>query len=289
MDRKKTMDLTKIHYFLEAARLANFTQAARNCHIAQTTMTKYITHLERELGCPLFRREHRGVSLTEAGRRFYEGMTQICQDYQELCASLRLKQRNGLYLGIALQTYIESMWLSRFEEAFPDCKLYFQFQDMEALETSLVNGHIDGFLFSDAQTLTRPFTCQRLFAIEQSFICSQALRDQYHTLNEIIAQRPFLTKSNSREYIAKMRRNCGRVYHRSFRESRFCHSLSEQFLLISLSQGFAILPMPEGDAYPGLSVIPLGDDFTEHAVLAYRQDGMTEELKKFLSLFAGMP
>lgn len=86
-----------------------------------------------------------------------------------------------------------------------------------------------------------------------------------------------------------MRRNCGRVYHQSFRESRFCHSLSEQFLLISLSQGFAILPMPEGDAYPGLSVIPLGDDFTEHAVLAYRQDGMTEELKKFLSLFAGMP
>ena len=40
---------------------------------------------------------------------------------------------------------------------------------------------------------------------------------------------------------------------------------------LAQSQGFAILPMPEGDAYPGLSVIPLGDDFTEHAVLAYRQ------------------
>lgn len=37
------MDLAKIQYFLEAARLTNFTQAARNCHIAQTTMTKYIT------------------------------------------------------------------------------------------------------------------------------------------------------------------------------------------------------------------------------------------------------
>ncbi|WP_302420332.1 hypothetical protein [uncultured Megasphaera sp.] len=47
--------------------------------------------------------------------------------------------------------------------------------------------------------------------------------------------------------------------------------------------------MPEGDVYPSLSVLPLDDDFTEHAVLAYRQDGMTEELKKFLSLFAGMP
>lgn len=47
------MDLAKIQYFLEAARLTNFTQAARNCHIAQTTMTKYITQLEKELGCRL--------------------------------------------------------------------------------------------------------------------------------------------------------------------------------------------------------------------------------------------
>ena len=53
------MDLSKIRYFLEAARLCNFTQAAHNCHIAQTTMTKYITNLERDLGCPLFYREHR--------------------------------------------------------------------------------------------------------------------------------------------------------------------------------------------------------------------------------------
>ena len=68
--RRMTMDLSKIRYFLEAARLNNFTQAARNCHIAQTTMTKYITHLERDLGCTLFYREHRGVSLTQKAAVF---------------------------------------------------------------------------------------------------------------------------------------------------------------------------------------------------------------------------
>lgn len=61
------MDLAKIQYFLEAARLNNFTEAARKCHIAQTTMTKYISQLEKELGCCLFCREHRGVSLTAEG------------------------------------------------------------------------------------------------------------------------------------------------------------------------------------------------------------------------------
>lgn len=289
MDRSDNMDLAKIQYFLDAARLNNFTEAARKCHIAQTTMTKYIAQLEKELGCRLFHREHRGVSLTAEGRRFYEGMEKICREYQDLRDSLRLKRRKGLYLGIAMQEYIEAQWLRRFEEDFPECKMYFSFHDMDVLEESLGNGTLDGFLFSDAQSVNRPFTCQPLFAIRQSFICSQTLLDRYHTVKDVFAHENFLTKSHSQAYVVKIRRTCCQVFGRTFRESRLCYSLSEQFLLLSLSQGFAILPMPEGDVYPGLSVIPLDDDFTEHAVLAYRQDGMTEELKKFLSLFTGMP
>ena len=93
------MDLSKIRYFLEAARLCNFTQAAHNCHIAQTTMTKYITNLERDLGCPLFYREHRGVSLTAEGRRFYDGMRDICRSYENLRQSLRRKEHREIRLG----------------------------------------------------------------------------------------------------------------------------------------------------------------------------------------------
>ena len=114
------MDLAKIQYFLEAARLNNFTEAARKCHIAQTT--KYISQLEKELGCRLFCREHRGVSLTAEGRRFYEGMKKICQEYQDLRGSLRLKQRKGLYLGIAMQEYIEARWLRRLKKIFPNVR-----------------------------------------------------------------------------------------------------------------------------------------------------------------------
>ena len=40
------MDLDKIGYFFKAAELGNFTKAAGECHIAQTTMSKYIHVLE---------------------------------------------------------------------------------------------------------------------------------------------------------------------------------------------------------------------------------------------------
>ena len=75
----------------------------------------------------------------------------------------------------------------------------------------------------------------------------------------------------------------------ALRKSGDVKNLSEQLLTVSMAQGFAVLPIHQGEAYPGLKVIPLGDEFTEHAVLAYRQDGMTEALQHFLTFFAGMP
>ena len=42
------MDIQKLDYFLTAADTGNFTQAADQCRIAQTTMSKYIAQLESE-------------------------------------------------------------------------------------------------------------------------------------------------------------------------------------------------------------------------------------------------
>ena len=54
------MDINKLKYFFAAAELCNFTKAAERCHIAQTTMSKYIRKLENEVGCDLFVRGNKG-------------------------------------------------------------------------------------------------------------------------------------------------------------------------------------------------------------------------------------
>ena len=77
------MDLKKIDYFFQAAELRNFTKAAEACHIAQTTMSKYLRVLEEELGCPLFIRNHQKVELTTQGQKFYEGMKKISEEDAE--------------------------------------------------------------------------------------------------------------------------------------------------------------------------------------------------------------
>ena len=52
--------------FEAAARCASFTAAARELGVGQPAVSHQITALEEQLGHPLFRRKHRGVSLTRA-------------------------------------------------------------------------------------------------------------------------------------------------------------------------------------------------------------------------------
>lgn len=61
------MDLQKLKYFYEAARIEHITKAAENLCIAQPALTKAIRSLEDELGVALFTRTGRNIQLTDCG------------------------------------------------------------------------------------------------------------------------------------------------------------------------------------------------------------------------------
>ena len=61
------MDLRAMRYFLTVSRTLNMTAAAKELFVSQSALSRQITELERELNTTLFRRESRGLRLTEAG------------------------------------------------------------------------------------------------------------------------------------------------------------------------------------------------------------------------------
>lgn len=71
------MTLTNIHYFVEAARCENFTEAAKSLFVSQPSLSKQIALLEKEVGTPLFFRTNRRVRLTPAGRYLYEQLKDV--------------------------------------------------------------------------------------------------------------------------------------------------------------------------------------------------------------------
>lgn len=56
-----------LHYFLAVAREQNITRAAEALHVTQSTLSKQMMDLERQLGKQLLIRGNRSVTLTEEG------------------------------------------------------------------------------------------------------------------------------------------------------------------------------------------------------------------------------
>ncbi len=64
------MDLDGLRTFLVLANTKNYTRAASQLFVAQSTVTNRIAELERELGVSLFDRTNRKVELTQEGEKF---------------------------------------------------------------------------------------------------------------------------------------------------------------------------------------------------------------------------
>lgn len=65
------MNSLEIQYFLTIVKYGSFTEAAQALSVSQPAISKQIRQLEAELGCSLFTRSGRALSLTEAGQAYH--------------------------------------------------------------------------------------------------------------------------------------------------------------------------------------------------------------------------
>jgi DNA-binding transcriptional LysR family regulator len=66
--------------FVRAVELGSFSRAAAEAGIKVSTVSRYVTALEADLGAALFNRSTRRLHLTEVGATFYERTTRILED-----------------------------------------------------------------------------------------------------------------------------------------------------------------------------------------------------------------
>lgn len=95
------MDLEQLQAFLTVARTKNFTRAAEELHVVQSTITARIKMLEQSVGKALFKRQTRNVDLTFAGELFLPYVEQVLELMRDGVASARLQPdfKNRLVIG----------------------------------------------------------------------------------------------------------------------------------------------------------------------------------------------
>ncbi len=122
------MDIQQIQYFLEVVQSGNFSAAAENLYTTQSSVSKNIKSLEKELDVQLFDRSKRQIQLTEAGRLVLNDARAIAGAYNQLIhtvSSYQLQNQDILTIAgipVMAQYNITGM-LSDFQTAFPNIKL----------------------------------------------------------------------------------------------------------------------------------------------------------------------
>ena len=118
------METARCRAFLAAAETGSFSKAAEALSYTPSGVNQLVTALEKELGFPVFRRNTKGVTLTENGELLLPTVRQEDRIF-ELSAEM-----NGLLIGsvtIAAYSSIATHWLpvviSAFQRDYPQIRI----------------------------------------------------------------------------------------------------------------------------------------------------------------------
>jgi DNA-binding transcriptional LysR family regulator len=122
------IDLLKLEAFLHAAETLSFSEAARQMHLSQPTISHHIRRLENEFGVELFDRTGPGLHLTEAGHLLLPWAGKLIREsieMQEMMASLQDKIVGHLRIACSTTSgkYILPQLAARFHERYPWVKV----------------------------------------------------------------------------------------------------------------------------------------------------------------------
>lgn len=144
--------LRQIETFYYAAKLGSFSKAADAMRVSQPTVSEHIAHLERVLGVVLFDRSSRRVTLTDAGRIYYDYCQKIVRLREE--AHQAIEELKGLLRGRLLLgastipgTYILPELVARFHKRFPQIETEVRISDSTGVEEGILKGECQlGFI-----------------------------------------------------------------------------------------------------------------------------------------------
>ena len=124
--------LSDIAVFVQVVRDGSFTKAADRLELSRSVVSKYVTRLEEKLGARLLNRTTRRLSLTEAGRIFYERSRLGLEEIEEAKAEVSrlqgkprgvLRVNSPMSFGILHVAPLLSEFLAEYPEISIDMNL----------------------------------------------------------------------------------------------------------------------------------------------------------------------
>jgi LysR family transcriptional activator of glutamate synthase operon len=127
------MEIKQVQFFLAVVTSGSFSAAADELYITQSSISKQIIALEKELGVVFFDRSKRKIALTQAGETFLKHARKLNIDYLSMLAELSNAKATPNFSILAIPVIAQygiTTHLARFKNAYP--KLNFTLDEREA-------------------------------------------------------------------------------------------------------------------------------------------------------------
>ncbi len=288
------MEMNQIKYFLSVVTAGSFSAAAQELHLSQSSLSKQIIALERELDVILFDRSKRRVSLTQAGIVFSKHAMSLHEAYQSMLTDLKEYRKAAPSLSIAALPVIAHYGIMSLVEQFKNMnpQLDFTLEEREASTILPALDHRqydlafvrDNYLDKDQYASLNIYGDRLLVAVSNKhrFASCASL-----CLAELAEENFIMYKQGSvvRRLAEDACRSAGfepRVFYSSLRGASIMG-------LVASNRGIALMMEKVLDYYkhPGVVSIPLVETIESRIVLAYpRTRQLSRPARAFLEFIA---
>ena len=165
-----------LRYIKASAETLNFTRAAEQVFVAQSSLSHQIGKLESNIEVAIFERQQNGLKLTPVGRIVVAYAENTLREWEQMLAMARAVQRNEVPpLRLGFSSFINAKLLERFREGYErmfsgctiqllsgDPLLCLQRLDARTLDCAILPLPIDSNLYSVQQIAQAPLVvCMR--------------------------------------------------------------------------------------------------------------------------------
>ena len=161
------MELRTLRYFVTVAQQGTMTGAAEKLYVSQPALSRQIADLETELGCALFTRKGKRISLTEDGELFYHKAYQIVEmaDAAKRSFSDAIHHLEGdIFVGIGESPNVSRIFRVAAEISRSHPKIIFHFTTgtTSDLRHGLVSGRLDYMVAYGQGSVSQGLVSRRL-------------------------------------------------------------------------------------------------------------------------------
>lgn len=176
------MELRQLRYFKVVADARSFARGAEHLRVAQPALSRSVAKLEEEIGQDLFVRHSAGVSLTDAGVRFYQHATEVLGRVREMMEGMAAADgvpRGTVVLGApqSMQSKLVLPVAAEFLTTYPSCRLDLIQNSSARLREQVADGSLDLALLPSTVESGMHFT--PLLREDICLICRQDARASF--------------------------------------------------------------------------------------------------------------